>query len=266
MSKNKRTIPLREVFDGSAQYYDEVRPGYPEELVEDIIRISGLPDSGRILEVGCGTGQATKPFAQRGYEMLCLDIGVELLKIARKKFQGYHKVKFLNVSFEEWKPETATFDLLISATAFHWIDPEIGYSQAAKILRENGFIALFWNMHPSPYTDFFVDAQKIYRKVVPEWGNPVLSPSTEERIKQIKEKMDPFNLFREFEIRIYPWTRKYSTSQYLKLLETYSDHKSLEENRQRTLYKGISDIIENNYGGFVERPYLTVLYIAQKIE
>jgi 2-polyprenyl-3-methyl-5-hydroxy-6-metoxy-1,4-benzoquinol methylase len=58
---------LSSQFDDAAQLYDEVRPRYPEEIVERIIAFAALPAHGQILEVGCGTGQMTLPFAQRGY-------------------------------------------------------------------------------------------------------------------------------------------------------------------------------------------------------
>ena len=62
-------MSLRTIFDQAALDYDEVRPGYPEELIEDVISISAIPKDGRILEIGCGTGQATIPFAKRGYSI-----------------------------------------------------------------------------------------------------------------------------------------------------------------------------------------------------
>jgi ubiquinone/menaquinone biosynthesis C-methylase UbiE len=56
---------LRTIFDEAASLYDEVRPGYPEDLFDDVISLSGIPAGGRILEIGCGTGQVTVPVAKR---------------------------------------------------------------------------------------------------------------------------------------------------------------------------------------------------------
>jgi len=47
-------MSLRTIFDQAALDYDEVRPGYPEELIEDVISISDISKDGRILEIGCG--------------------------------------------------------------------------------------------------------------------------------------------------------------------------------------------------------------------
>jgi SAM-dependent methyltransferase len=257
-------MSMKNIFNGVARLYEEVRPGYPEELIEDVIRISGIPEEGRILEVGCGTGQATIPFARRGYEMLCLDIGKELVKIARKKSKLYPKVDIRNVSFEEWTPEVGSFDLLISATAFHWIPPEIGYPKAAQILKETGCIALFWNMHPTPYTRFFNDVQRVYRSVVPEWRDIRDNPPVEEKIREREAVIEGSGLFENVEVRTYPWSRVFTKKQYLKLLDTFSDHRNLKALRRRELYDGISKVIEEEYGGVITRPYLSVLYVAAR--
>src|SRR5262245_3983324 len=70
--------PLSWQFDDVAQLYDEIRPHYPEEIVEHIIAFAALPAHARVFEVGCGTGQMTLPFAKRGYTVVALDQGPRL--------------------------------------------------------------------------------------------------------------------------------------------------------------------------------------------
>ncbi len=253
------------VFDQIARDYDEVRPGYPQELIDDIISISGIPEDGRILEIGCGTGQATIPFAKRGYYMICLDIGKEMATLAAKKCQKYPRVHIYPISFEEWKPEMNSFDLVISATAFHWISPEIGYPKAAQVLKDSGYIAIFSNLHPTPYTGFFQAVQRVYQSVVPEWKDPNSGPSTENKIKPTENYINRTGLFEKVLVKRYPWTKKYTADQYIKLLNTYSDHRCLDKKRRKKLFNDIRTLIEDEYGGRIIRPYLTVLYIAKKL-
>lgn len=260
---NARTS-LRTIFDQAALDYDEVRPGYPAELIEDVISISAIPKDGRILEIGCGTGQATVPFARRGYSMTCLDIGKELAALAAQKCRQYPKVHIQPISFEDWKPEENAFDLVMSATAFHWIPPEVGYPKAAKVLKDSGYIAIFSNEHPTPYTDFFHAVQEVYQRVVPEWNDPRTRPSTDERIRSTAAYINGTGLFEPVLVRRYPWTKDYTTEEYLKLLNTYSGHRSLEESKRLRLFREIGELIENEYGGTITRPYLAVLYIAKK--
>ena len=91
---------LTRQFDDAAQFYDEVRPRYPETIVEQIIAFAGLPPQGRIFEVGCGTGQMTLPFAQRGYTMLAIDQGERLAALAAQHCQPYPRVRIVPCAFE----------------------------------------------------------------------------------------------------------------------------------------------------------------------
>src|SRR5215211_2269771 len=80
---------LRTTFDEAASLYDQARPGYPEDLFDDIVSLSGIPAGGRILEIGCGTGQATVPFARRGYRILCIELGENMAAVARRNLEGF---------------------------------------------------------------------------------------------------------------------------------------------------------------------------------
>lgn len=88
----------RVIFDKVAQLYDEARPGYPEQLVKDVIALSEIPNGGRILEIGCGPGKATLPFARRRYAMLCLELGANLAALAVENCRLYPNVKVKNVA------------------------------------------------------------------------------------------------------------------------------------------------------------------------
>ncbi|MCD6505384.1 class I SAM-dependent methyltransferase [Candidatus Poribacteria bacterium] len=215
------------IFDQIAKDYEEVRPGYPEELI---------PEDGRILEIGCGAGQATIPFARRGYYMICLDIGKKMAALAAKKCQEYPRVHVYPISFEEWEPEMNSFDLVISATAFHWISPEIGYPKAVQVLKDTGYIAIFSNLHPTPYTGFFQAVQSVYQSVVPEWEDPSKGPSTEDKIKSTENYINKTGLFEKVLVKRYHWTKEYTADQYIKLLNTYSNHRCLDQERRETIY------------------------------
>jgi SAM-dependent methyltransferase len=92
---------LRTTFDEAASLYDEVRPGYPGELFDDVVSLSGIPAGGRILEIGCGTGQATVPFARRGYRILCIELGENMAAVARRNLEGYPQAEVRTGAFEE---------------------------------------------------------------------------------------------------------------------------------------------------------------------
>src|SRR5918911_3342325 len=94
---------LQTIFDEAASLYDEVRPGYPEDLFDDVVSLSGIPAGGRILEIGCGTGQATVPFARRGYRILCIELGENMAAVARGNLKAYPRAAVRVGPFEEWQ-------------------------------------------------------------------------------------------------------------------------------------------------------------------
>src|SRR5918995_5739534 len=118
---------LKTTFDEAALLYDEVRPGYPEDLFDDVVSPSGILAEGRILEIGCGTGQATVPFARRGYRILCIELGENLAAVARRNLEAFPRAEVHVGPFEDVSLPEGAFDRAISATAFHWLDPEVAY-------------------------------------------------------------------------------------------------------------------------------------------
>ena len=217
--------------------------------MEDILALSSFPQKGKILEVGCGSGQATLPFARRGCTLVCLDIGPDLIKLAAQKCQDFPGVSFNCTSFEDWQPGEEKFDLLLSATAFHWIPPEIGYPKAASLLRNTGYLALCWNYPPRPFTGFFQDVQEIYRQILPDWTDPNSAPALDEDIRKTENEITQTGLFEPVVVKRYPWSRDYSTAEYLTLLNTHSDHYNLEEPIKKRLFREIGALIDSQYGG-----------------
>ncbi len=256
---------LRATFDEVAALYDAVRPGYPLEVYDDIRALSGVPDGGDILEIGCGTGQATLPFAQRGYHIRCIELGAELAGIARHNLAAYPQVEISIGAFETEPLLEAAFDLVISATAFHWVVPT-SYPKLARVLRPQGTIALFWNKHIASEVDggFFDCVQEVYRQHAPElYGEGKGLPTTDE-LPDESASLAATGLFGDFTVRQYPWVAHYDAASYVNLLNTYSDHRTLPANRRQRLYAGITAIINGAFGGQIAKQYLTVLYVAHR--
>lgn len=260
------TTPLRETFDIEPNTYHQARPGYPDELFEDLIRLTTIPKNGKILEIGCGTGQATIHFAHRGYAVHCVELGPNLAAEARKNLAEYPKINVSIGSFEEYPLQENEYDLAISATAFHWIDPEIGYPKAAKILKPGEALALFWNKSvQTERSDGFIQSvQSVYQQVVPEMARKFTALPYPDTISlSVRDQIAQTGLFGDVTIRKYGWEVEYSSQAYIDLLNTYSDHLDLNLEIRKRLFEGIKNHIENQFGGRVLKEYLTVLYLAR---
>jgi SAM-dependent methyltransferase len=249
-------------FDTVADLYHHYRPGYPQELIDCIIELTGLPPAGKILEIGSGTGKATLLFAQRGYSILCVEPGENLAAVAARNLGTFPGVQFEISRFEDWQEKPDGFDLVLSAQAFHWVPKEVGYTKATRALKPHGHLALFWNMYPGFEGQIAADLDRVYQEIAPGLGSPF--NATDEVVQQLVHEIDESGCFGPVTVRRFPWSMRYSTKQYRGLLNTYSDHLRLPEQTRERLFSSIGDVIEK-HGGSVVRPYIAVLYIAEKV-
>jgi SAM-dependent methyltransferase len=257
---------LRATFDGAALLYDAVRPGYPGALVADVVALSGVPPGGRILEIGCGTGQATLPFARRGYRVLCVELGASLAAVARRNLAAYPDVRATTGAFEDWPVEERAFDLALSATAFHWLDPAVAYPKIHRALRPAGSLALFWNTHVRSDRDagFFDAVQEVYEREAPELTQGVGPLPGPDDVADTSAEIEQTGLFTDVRTRRYAWHAEYDARTYTRLLGTYSGHRALDPDTRARLFAGIAHLMETEYGGRVTKGYLAVLYVAHR--
>ena len=131
----------RTTFNSVAKLYDASRPGYPDQLIDLVVTTADLGPGDSILEIGCGTGQLTEALASFGLSLIAIDIGPSMIEAARRRLAG-SAVRFTASSFEDFTAAESSFDLIISATAFHWIDPDVRFRKSARLLGAGGWLAL----------------------------------------------------------------------------------------------------------------------------
>lgn len=250
----------RITFEEKADLYTQAR--YPDALIEAIVTRSGIPPGGRILEVGCGPGNATVSFAERGYHLLGIELGARLAAIATEKCRAFPKVQILNLAFEDWAEETAAFDLIIAADALHWIPPEISYPKAARVLKKGGWAAFFWRIPVDPQTDWSQEIDALYEQTTPAFTNQNRLFTAEWHKGIIPKNFEASHCFGPVSSQQFKWTIPQTTEQFLNGLRTTSIHHGINEAAREKLYAKIGKVIEK-YGGMIERPETAVLYIAQ---
>jgi ubiquinone/menaquinone biosynthesis C-methylase UbiE len=130
------------VFDEIAAEYDRRRPTYPDELVDQACQVAGLGSGDHVLEIGCGSGQLTRGLAARGLHVTALEPGASLMALARQNLEGAGAVEFVNAQFEDASLPPEQFHAVFSASAFHWIDPEVSWQKTADVLVPGGTLAL----------------------------------------------------------------------------------------------------------------------------
>jgi SAM-dependent methyltransferase len=248
-------------FDTVAEIYADARPGYPQAMFDEIA--SRVPPPARVLEVGPGPGHATLDLARRGYEIVAVELGENLARVARRRLAEFPRVEVVQADFHRWAPEPGAFDMVFSASAFHWIDAAVGYPKAHDALRPDGLLALAWShgVRGRGRSARFWDAtEEMYARHAP--GLAALKAGPGNAKQDARRDITASRLFAAVTKLSWHWSRDYDAQSYLGLIGTYSDHLTLPSRDREALFGALRGLVNDTFGGSVRRAFETVLYLA----
>lgn len=242
---------LEWTFDTVASTYEKLRPGYVKEVYQAIFDYIPIDENSNVVEVGSGGGQATAPIINTGCRLTAVEYGEHFSELLKKKFQEYPGFSVITGKFEDTELEANAFDLVFSASAFHWIPEKIGYEKVFSMLKQGGVFARFAN-HPyrdkgNPALSNVID--EIYDEYYYKFHNKkrgVLTEYTEEQAEERAMIACKYG-FTDIQYALFYRERVFSAKEYIKLLGTYSDHIAIEENIRRKFLKKIEEAI-NDHG------------------
>ncbi|WP_427895397.1 class I SAM-dependent methyltransferase [Kribbella sp. GL6] len=246
---------LRTTFGEDAELYDRVRPTYPRELFDDLARAVGPHP--RVLEIGPGTGQATAAMLARGWNITAVELSPGLAEVLRRKYPALDVVV---ADFDTWELRTGEYDLVVSATAFHWLDPATRVERCVELLRPGGALAIVTTHHVAGGSEqFFADVQSCYDRFT---DDPAADPlPAADDVPEDPAGLADSGLFESVESRKYVWDATYPTAEYLELLSSYSGHRALTTDRRDRLYDCIGGLIDAA-GGSITKRYLNQLIVG----
>jgi SAM-dependent methyltransferase len=261
-----RRDSLKHTFEEAADSYDAARPRYPQPLFDDLAELGRLRSDASLLEIGCGTGIATLPMAQRGFSILALEVGPKLASKAAEKLATFPEVDVITAPFETWEPEAHDFDLVYAATSWHWLDPEIRYDKAASLLKDGGSLAIFGATHafPADADPFFFEIQEIYEALDESHPGEQWPPPRPEDIPDHSQEILSSGRFEDVTVRRYVWHSDYTAEQYIALLDTFSGHIAMEREKRDFLYAEIRKRISRRLDRKVRRHWLAILHVAPR--
>ena len=258
---------LEWTFDTVASTYEKFRPGYPDELYKMMFDYVTLNDSCYAAEVGIGGGQATLPILKTGCHLTAVEYGEELAKLCKEKFKEYHNFSVITNKFEDVNFADDTYDLVYSASAFHWIPESIGYTKVFSMLKSGGAFARFAN---HPYRDkgnlpLSEEMDRIYAEYYYKFYNKkqeVPKEYSEEQAIQRAKIAESYG-FVDIKHALFHRTRTFLANEYITLLGTYSDHIAIEEGIRREFFSKLEDAI-NHHGGSITVYDTIDLQLARK--
>ena len=260
----RRGIRRRESFDEVAELYDKARPGYPQRLVDDLVASTGLDKGRRVLEIGSGTGQLTVSLAERGLSLVAVELGSNLAEVVRRKLAPFEHAEVVTADFDDWVLPVEPFDMVVAATAFHWLDPARRVWKCAEALRPGGALAIIETHWGLGHGDdkFFAESQSCYAR----WDadhNPAFRPPTLEELSEERDDLASSQLFSQIMHSRYLCDREYDAVQYCDLLGTFSNVLAFDERTRSGFLACIADLIESRFGGRIVRHDLYDLWLAR---
>ena len=257
---------LNWTFDTVADTYEKLRPGYVDELYQDIFEYKPINNQSRVVEIGIGGGQATLPFLKTGCDLLAVDYGENFCKICREKFKEFSNFSAVSGKFEDID-FNGEYDLIYSASAFHWIPEEIGYKKVYDMLKDGGVFARFAN---HPYRDkgkpaLSKEIDQIYADYYYKYYNKEPEAPVEYTEQQAHDRaLIAKNYgFADIQYKLFYRTRTFTAKEYKMLLCTYSDHIAIEETIRNKFFSKIEEAI-NRHGGEITIYDTIDLQLARK--
>lgn len=265
-------LQRRGLFSSDVAAYDAGRPGYPDRVYELLQQLCGLGPESRVLEIGPGTGQATGRLLGCGATVTAVELGAEMAAALEAKYPG-DNLSVKVGAFEHVDLDLDSFDLIVAATSFHWIPPETGIPRCADLLRPDGWLALWWNYFGDPdRPDRFRDAvTPIFQELAPSLidtfpGIAFLAGAhphaTDARARTLE--IDATARFGPVRYEAIPWTGRHSPTQLRALFASYSPCLALPAAERGRVLDAIEQLATDTFAGVVERPYLTLIYLAQR--
>jgi SAM-dependent methyltransferase len=247
-----------------AATYHLIRPRYPTATFDALFAL--LPERPSLVEVGPGTGQATRDLLARGATVVAVELGPSLAAVLRDTLPS-DDLEVVVGDFEQVDLGDRRFDGVVSACAYHWIPPLAQASRPAELLRPGGIVGIISLIQVASPDDlgFFAASQPIYER----YGEPHTGPLPPQRHEAVPDvdavlRADP--RFDDVTHHAWDWNQTYTSAQYRMLMDSYSGTQLMEPSLRAGLLDDMQAFVDAEFGGFVTRPLVVTLTTARRVQ
>jgi SAM-dependent methyltransferase len=253
-------------FDRTSHVYHDARPGYPRKVFDLLRERCGLGRGSKVLEVGAGPGQATMPMLDMGAHVTAVEPGANLADLLIQHAAG-KPLRVIVATFEHAVVEEESSDLVVSATAFHWVDTAVGLAKAAAALHDQGWLALWWTVfgdlaRPDPFHDALQPILQAKAQELVTQGSAAMSYALDVRARS--REIEDSGFYEPVEHHLVQWEGRHGAEEIRRLFSTFSAWIKFPEDRRTDLLADIERLARDTFGGIVVRPYQTALYLARR--
>lgn len=276
--ENRPDRALGAVFDEDVDAYHAGRPGYPERVWEIVSGECGVAAGSHVVEIGPGTGQATRRLLDLGARVTAVELGASMAERLRHELP-HDELDIIVSSFDDADdaqlPAPGTIDAVLAATSFHWLDTHPALLRCARLLRPGGHLVLLWTVYvdpdrPDPFRD---RSQEVLRWVSPEvLGQNTTGMAADGGVPYAldldarRAEIAATGRFGPTRFEKIPWTGRHDADGIRRLYATYSPWRKLAPDVRARSLGALAQLVDDEFGGHVERPYATTIYWTHALD
>ena len=247
------------IFGEDPILYDRFRPGYPRDLMETVISGTGR---GPVLEIGAGTGKATRALLALGRPVYALEPDPRMAAVLELNC-GKANLSVVRTSLEEARLPVGAFGLAVAAQTWHWVDPATAYEQVAGALGPDGRLALLWH-HPLDDQGPVGEAMaRLYARLAPTIG--AIWPGMEASdFDPPRDHVGAAARFRAWTFHEHRWQRRLDTVGLVGWLCSSSAHRLLPVPQRVELMTAVAALVQE-MGGEVTVAMRTVAHLGLRV-
>lgn len=251
------------LFDEAAGEYNVIRPGLPGALFEALLNFAGGGPRPHVVEVGCGTGAATRSLAAAGCRVTAIEPGPRMAAFARTNLQAFPDVEVRTGAFETADLAAGSADIIVAANSWHWVPQPAGWEQVVRVLRPGGTFAIMaYEQVASEGRDFFRLSQGVHLAVEGRstWEQ---APLREDYTPTGRAVIERSGLFGPVSVVTRDWDQSYTSAEYELLVRSYSPTALLPPEARERLIRGLRDLIDREFDGSIVRPLVASVSMAK---
>ena len=264
----RQCVQHESLFDWDPENYDRARPSYPDALFDDLWEYlnEGRREQPDVVEVGPGTGQATQSLLERGAHVTAVELGPRLAAFLTRKFGAQPALSVVNAAFERATLPEGTWDLVFSATAYHWIEAEARTTKPYALLKADGVLAVVDTIQIRDEADrgYFERSQPLYARYWPDQATFVPAPAPDTVEPPIAAELRASELFDDVRLWRYRWDQRYDVDAYMALVRSYSNTYELEPGKRERFLADLQAFVEAEEGASVLRPLVITLVAGRR--
>jgi SAM-dependent methyltransferase len=255
----------RTTFDEDPDTYAAARPDYPTQVYRALVQRCGLGPGTRVLEIGPGTGQATRHLLAAGAHVTAVELGPALAGRLRRDLVGT-ALTVVEGDFATVTVPDAGFDLGACATAWHWLDPAVAVGKLGRAVRPGGWLAVWWTVFADP------DAPPLWRdgldalfaRHLPDQrrgpGQVPRPLQTDARIAELRAG----GWFGPVDVRLIRSSQQLTAAGARALFSTFSNIHAAAPGPREAFLDGLAELVAAQPGGVVTDRHVTAMYLTRR--